>query len=61
MYFLIKRLALCMLVLNFALNQTEAKTCSKMSYRMHCKMVFNFTVRHDHPFKAVKQDDRSLV
>ena len=23
-------------------------------YRMHCKMVFNFTVRHDHAFKSCK-------
>ena len=31
-------------------------------YRMHCKIVFNFTLRHDTTFiNTVKQDDRSLV
>ena len=31
--------------------------------RMHCKMVFNFTVRHDHAFKSCQTtwDELSMV
>ena len=28
-----------------------AKCCSQSVFRMHCKMVFNITLRHDYAFK----------
>ena len=33
-----------------AINKTNI--VSRYIYRMHCKMVFNFTIRHDHAFKS---------